>query len=181
MAFRVSISLALVAAAALSACSDPVHTHQVDALGGEKSGVPKGPLHRPGQPCVTCHGEYGPANSEFSFGGTVYQDLVNTIPLPDAKVTLVDSNGKTYETGTNCAGNFFVLKTDYNPLFPVWTTVFFGTMEGKPIPKDMSSPIFREGSCAACHGDPAGTDAAGHVYLSEDPFMPPLPPSPSCP
>ena len=179
MASRWSRSCAWIVAAVLAACADPVHSRQVDELGGEAPGVPEGPLHRPGQPCVTCHGEYGPADSEFVFAGTVYQDAMETKPLPDAKVSLVDANGKTYETGTNCAGNFFVNKTDYEPLFPVWTTVFFGMQGGQPIPKEMSSPIYREGSCATCHADPAGNDAAGHVYLSEDPL--PLPPSPSCP
>jgi hypothetical protein len=179
MAPRSSASFAWAAVLALSACADPVHSHQVDALGGEQPGVPEGPLHRPGQPCVTCHGDYGPADSEFSFAGTVYQDAVGTQPLPDVRVTLIDSSGKTHETGTNCAGNFFVIKSDYQPVYPVWTTIFFGTQGGQPIPKEMSSPIYREGSCATCHSDPASADATGHVYLSEDPL--PLPPSPSCP
>ena len=170
---------AWIAATALAACSDPVHSRQVDDLGGEKPGVPEGPLHRPGQPCVTCHGDYGPADSEFVFAGTVYQDQMETRPLPDAKVSLVDITGKKYETGTNCVGNFFIMKNDYKPSYPVWVTIFFGTAGGEPIGKEMSSPIYREGSCATCHADPPGTDAAGHVFLSE--MLPPLPPSPSCP
>lgn len=170
---------AWVAAAALAACSDPVHSRDVDALGGENPAVPEGPLHRPGQPCVTCHGEYGPADSEFAFAGTVYQDSSDkAVPLPDAKVSLLDASGKKYETGTNCAGNFFVMKNDYKPLYPVWVTVYFGIVGGEPFGKEMSSPIYREGSCAGCHSDPPGTEAAGHVYFSEDPL--PFPPSPSC-
>jgi hypothetical protein len=98
--------------------------------------------------------------------------------LPDAKVSIVDSVGKTHETGTNCAGNFFVMKADYQPTFPVWTTIFFGTVGGQPIPRPMESPWYREGSCATCHADPAGADAVGHVFISQDPVT--FPPSPSC-
>jgi hypothetical protein len=179
MPSRASAFAMWVAVAALSACSDPVHTHQVDALGGEQPGVPEGPLHRPGQPCNVCHGEYGPADSEFAFAGTVYVDSVGKVPLPDARVTLIDAKGKTYETGANCVGNFFIMKTDYQPTWPVWTTIFYGMMGGQPIPKEMSSPIQREGSCATCHADPPSVEAVGHVYLSEDQIV--LPPSPSCP
>jgi hypothetical protein len=110
---------------------------------------------------------------------TVYQDAVGEVPVPDAKVTFIDSKGKTYETGTNCAGNFFVMKTDYDPVFPVWTSILFGTAGGQQFPLDMGSPIYREGSCATCHADPASADATGHVYLSETPII--IPPSPSCP
>jgi hypothetical protein len=184
MASRISALFVLSAVAALSACSDPVHKHQVDALGGEQPGVPAGPLHRPGQPCLACHGEYGPANSEFAFAGTIYADSIGKIPLPDAKVTFVDVKGNMHETGANCVGNFFIMKGDYKPEPPVWTTVIFGTMPGMmmedvPISKDMTSPIYREGSCATCHADPPGVDAVGHVFLNEDP-IPNLPESPSC-
>ena len=181
MASRASASFAWVAALALSACSDPVHTHQVDALGGEQPGVPEGPLHRPGQPCNVCHGDYGPAHSEFSFAGTIYVDSVGKVPLPDTKVTLIDAKGKKYETGANCVGNFFVMKADYQPEWPVWTTIFYATgADGMPLSKPMSSPIYREGSCAVCHADPPGVDAVGHVFFNEDP-IPNLPHSPSCP
>jgi len=93
--------VACVAIGALSACADPVQSHQVDALGGEQPSIPEGPLHRAGQPCVTCHGEHGPADTEFRFAGTVYQDAIGKVPVPDAKVTFIDSKGKTHETGTN--------------------------------------------------------------------------------
>ena len=47
------------AASALAACVDESHELQVQALGAEVPGVPMGPLHRPGQPCLVCHGDQG--------------------------------------------------------------------------------------------------------------------------
>lgn len=173
-------SVALLAVLVLAGCSDPVHSHLVSSLGGEAAGVPEGPLHRPGQPCLACHSGLGPADSEFIFGGTVYQDQMSPTPLPlaDARVHFIDSAGKTYDTGTNCAGNFFVMAADYKPAYPVWVKVFFGSLNGMPAFQQMTSPIYREGSCAMCHVDPAGTSTVSRVYLSQVPI--PIAPSPSC-
>ena len=184
MPSRASAFIVWVAVAALSACSDPVHQHQVDALGGEQPGVPEGPLHRPGQPCNVCHGDYGPADLQFAFSGTVYvsiweKDHPEGVALPDAKVKVFDVKGKAYETGTNCAGNFFILKSDYEPTWPVWTSIFYGMMGGQPIEQKMSSPIQREGSCATCHADPPSVEAVGRLYMS--PNFVTFPSSPSCP
>ena len=35
--------------------------------------VYKRQLHRPGQPCLTCHGGKGPGHVEFSIAGTLYK------------------------------------------------------------------------------------------------------------
>jgi hypothetical protein len=40
---------------------------------------------------------------------------------------------------------------------------------------DMESPIYRDGSCAACHTDPLGPASAGHIFLLADTLAPPLP------
>ena len=63
---------AVLLAAAVVACVDESHELQVQALGGEAPGVSPGPLHRPGQPCLVCHGEPGPASHKFVMAGTVY-------------------------------------------------------------------------------------------------------------
>lgn len=148
-------------------CSDPVVDDAIDALGPEAPGVPQGPLHRAGQPCVLCHSSGGPGELEMSFGGTVYQYPGDPRPLAGAFVDFIDSKGATYTTGTNCAGNFFVQPADYSPHFPVWITLRYGG-----IPVEMSSPIFREGSCAACHVEPKGVDSAGQVYFAPDTSFP---------
>ena len=79
---RARKNLLLIAAGAVFACGDPTHDRAVEVLGGEAPGVPEGPLHRPGQPCVTCHGDSGPASGEFSLAGTVYALLIASEPVP---------------------------------------------------------------------------------------------------
>ena len=156
----------------VAGCSfDPERAHLIDSLGDEKPGVPPGPLHRSGQPCVACHDGGGPGSSVFSFGGTVYQSLAGPAPLSDALVRFIDATGRKYETGTNCGGNFFVMKDDYNPSFPVWVKLVFGMVDGKPANFNMGSPIYREGSCTKCHADAPGRESVGHVYISENPIV----------
>lgn len=152
----------------LVACGDPTHDDAVAALGPEKPGVPVGPLHRPGQPCLVCHGSQGPSDAEFSVAGTIYKYEETTEPLVNAWVTLTDRNGKTHATGTNCAGNFFVMKTDFDPAFPFFTSVIFGSSTA-----EMSTPVYREGSCAGCHSDPKGPESFGHIGFA--PAGEPLP------
>jgi hypothetical protein len=153
----------------LAACDDPIRQQSIDSLGGEQPGVPKGPLHRPGQPCNVCHDGNGPGSSVFSFAGTVYQTPGTKVPLANALVRLVDSAGKKYDTATNCAGNFFVMEADYAASFPVWTKVVFGVQPGgAPLERVMGSPIYREGSCAKCHGDKEGPESAGKVSFAPD-------------
>jgi len=159
---------------ALAACSsDPVREQRIELLGPEVAGVPPGPLHRPNQPCLLCHDGDGPGDAVFSVAGTVFKLQQGFEPLPDALVRLVDSQRRHFQTATNCAGNFFVDPHDFDPAYPLWVSIEFG---GVVIP--MSTPIFREGSCASCHGDPASTESAGHVYFA--PVEIPFPPS-SCP
>jgi len=162
--------------------SDPVKSHLIESLGGETPGIPKGPLHRAGQPCVACHQESGPADTVFSLAGTVYVDATTMPPpkpLPDARIHFIDASGKTYDTGANCAGNFFVMDADYHPNWPVWTSVIFGTAGGQPVEVPMESPIYREGSCAMCHQDDDLTEHVLHVYFAPSPL--PVPPPNDCP
>jgi hypothetical protein len=94
---------AVVLAAALGsfACVDAVHEDAVKALGGEAPGVSAGPLHRPGQPCVTCHGGSGPAKTQFSMAGTVYAVDQSNQPASGALVSLEDVDGVSYNVSTN--------------------------------------------------------------------------------
>ncbi len=161
------------ALAGLCGCQDPVRDNRVDALGPEDPDVPAGPLHRPGQPCIACHAGDGPGDSVFSQAGTVYKTSDRLDPLPDAILHFIDSARREFMVGTNCAGNFFIDERDFAPSYPLWVNIEFG---GVTIP--MSTPIFREGSCAACHYDPAGRASAGHVYLV--PAGVPFPPTGGC-
>lgn len=145
--------------------TDPTIGVVVDGLGPEQRGVEQGPEHRPGQPCVTCHHGSGPGSPTFSLAGTVYIDQEQSLPLEGASVDFVDAASRRYSVLTNCAGNFYIQEGSWQPRYPVWVQVAFGTESIA-----MKTPIQREGACATCHADPAGPDSAGHIYLSEEPL-----------
>ena len=144
-------------------CADPVRDQTLESLGEENPAVPEGPLHRPGQPCLVCHGGDGPAEGEFSLAGTVYQRPVQTAPLHDARVSIIDSTGLQYSVVSNCAGNFWARAENFQPVWPVWVKVSFGEDV-----VEMTSAISREGSCSGCHEDPASPSSPGHVYFADE-------------
>jgi hypothetical protein len=146
----------------LAAC-DPVHDDAVDALGGETRGVKKGPLHRPGQPCLVCHDGSPGSPEEFSVAGTVFLQPSGTEPVDHARVELVGADGAKFELESNAAGNFYVSPDRYRPEFPLEVQVHY---QGQTA--TMHSTIGREGSCAGCHSDPPGPDSPGHVYIQLD-------------
>lgn len=159
-----------VGSLALGACNvvedylDPVHADAVAALGPETFGLPKGPTHRPGQPCLTCHGGQGPGKPELSVAGTVYKTQPDLSWLEGATVTLTDARGDVRMLTTNETGNCLVRRNEWTPVYPMKVTVAFA---GVSI--DMVTHVGRSGSCADCHTDPAGPASAGHVYLVSDP------------
>lgn len=161
----------LLALALLASCNDPVRDRAIAELGGEDPGVPAGPLHRPGQPCLLCHSDGGPASDHpFAMAGTVF--ATNAPGAPGAKdvlVRFVDGTGgfPNFDPATNEAGNFFVRVDDWPKLtFPVRVAIF---PPGRP-PQPMSSTIDREGSCNACHmpnlAPPFSKDDAEHNQRS---------------
>ncbi len=148
----------------LGACHpDPVHADAVKAAGPEDPGVPTGPLHRPGQRCLVCHGGNGPASMVMSFAGTIYKNGNKTQPLANAIVSIADSKGHIVKTGTNCAGNFFIQRTQFDPVWPAWVKVTFGGSTAT-----MTTPMFRSGSCNGCHHDPAGQMSPGRVFAPSE-------------
>lgn len=161
---------------ASTACTiDPVHQDAVAALGREKPGVPRGPLHRAGQPCLTCHGGAGPASTVLSVAGTIYQQDNARVPFANALIKLTDSVGHHIETGTNCVGNFFLQPADFSPVYPMWVAVSYNHQD-----TNMNTPIFRTGACATCHRDPRGPTSPGHIYFQAAVLKFPFPPS-GCP
>jgi hypothetical protein len=150
-----------------AASCDPVHDDAVTALGGEAPGVRKGPLHRPGQPCILCHdGAIGDPPA-FSVAGTIFQTATGLEAADGATITLTSSDGSTHATTANAAGNFYVLPTEYAPVYPMKVAVTYGQVTVK-----MTSDVGRDGSCATCHLDPAGPGSAGHVFIPPDGVAP---------
>jgi mono/diheme cytochrome c family protein len=156
------------AALLLAACGDPVHDRAVEALGSEKAGVRQGPLHRPGQPCLTCHGGEGPASYEMAFGGTVYALLDGDSPGAGAIVRLLDANNRTYDVTANCAGNFWVPRGAFQGTFPVTAAVTMKPSSMPSISRVMTTQMKRGGSCADCHANPAGPATPGHLWVLPD-------------
>jgi hypothetical protein len=157
---------AFMIAAAISlagGCGDPVRDALADSLGPEAEGVRPGPDHRPGQPCLACHTDGGRAHPSFAIAGTTYRVKGSPEVLGHVYVDLVDSAGKKLQLRSNCAGNFYVPTGNVAMREPFWVSLSF---LGRTI--DMESPIYREGSCAACHREPAGAASAGAVFMTDD-------------
>jgi hypothetical protein len=164
-------------------CGDPIHDVEVTALGPEAPGVSPGPNHRPGQPCLLCHGGLGPGNTTFVTAGTIYASeyaagTTSYLGASGADVHLIDATGSTHEALTNASGNFYVTSDMWNPVFPIGEYPIDSGMAGNditvapggvamPFPIPMKTSIGRGGeyaSCAYCHFDPPGPTSPGHIY-----------------
>ena len=154
------VFVAFACALGAVACGNPAQDNLINSLGPEASGVRRGPLHRPGQPCLACHSAAGGRHPQFSVAGTVYQTSDSTKPARDVIVELTDSKGRKYSVASNCAGNFYVQERDFQPVYPMTVKLEYGSLETK-----MFTNIYREGSCAGCHYDPPGYNRAEHVYV----------------
>jgi hypothetical protein len=140
-------------------CTDPVRSQRIAALGGEDPGVPTGPLHRPGQPCVLCHSAGGPASSvPFAIAGTVFEtDGPDANGANGVQVLFIDAASSQRRYDTNFVGNFFVPESEWSDLtFPFKVGLL--SMDGKQVA--MSSTVNREGSCNFCHRPAAGSKLA---------------------
>lgn len=153
--------LVMVAVAMQAGCNDATHDDQVSALGPEDPSVAPGPNHRPNQPCLTCHGGLGPAQQQFSIGGTVYAVQGQSAPAVGATVMIEDFTGAVGTAQSNAAGNFFITVHEWTPTYPILPQVTLGS-----VTKPMNTYVGRDGSCADCHLDPASPASAGHVYIT---------------
>jgi hypothetical protein len=133
----------------------------VDGLGPEAADLypVESEYHRPGEPCALCHSSRGPADSEFVLGGTVFWGPDDyDARVDNAYVRIVDANKAKRCFVTNCNGNFFVRKEEFERItFPllvsVERTVNPGQQGGENtlVIRRMSGHIGRESSCAVCH------------------------------
>lgn len=168
-----------------SGCTDPVRDEQIDQLGPEAAGVPIGPDHRPGQPCVLCHSDGGPASGKpFAVAGTIYEtNKPGSGGAAKISIQFIDArgNGPLQIVETSTSGNFYVplqnWPTDGQPLagpaFPIRVGLY-KDVDGEPV-QVMKSLINREPSCNFCHRPnlknptedeiDASRSSAGQVYL----------------
>ncbi len=165
-----------LAGATAAACSDPVQSSAISALGKEVTGVPIGEFHRAGQPCLVCHEPYGPASKAvYSVAGTVFAGgPTSLVGVAGAQVHMTDSNHTSYVATTNCVGNFVVKPTEWDPNnngsgpgFPLLVRVVKGQTT-----RTMKTLIGRDGSCAGCHAKTIAEDnqliAMPHVSIYGD-------------
>lgn len=172
--FLAPLMLALVA---LVGCDNPVPDARIELLGPEDPSVPQSDIHRPGQPCLLCHGVYKGAEPEMSVAGTVYGYAFDTgdskadpVPVKDVIIELSDSFGNTPPTPpkTNCAGNFYLTKDEWNPSFPLRVAIRYpvpGDEDGERV--SMGTRISREGSCGSCHAGPPNQGSPGWVFCTQ--------------
>jgi hypothetical protein len=160
-----ALPVAIATIAAIASCGDPVHSNAVDALGGEANGVRPGPTHRPGQPCLVCHGGSGPAGAEFSVAGTVYLVKGQPDPAPNVTVKITDADGHTKSATTNSVGNFFIRVEEGAPTAPYGVELDYTSGYRNP----MGTKVGRDGSCAGCHFGKPAPSTPGAVYLASDP------------
>ena len=154
---------ALGLAALFASCSDPVRDQAIERLGGEDPRVAQGPEHRPGQPCVLCHSDGGPASSKFAIAGTIFEtSSPESKGAEGVQVFIKDTQNVQRTYDTNAAGNFFVPESDWSDLtFPFKVGLL---KDGKVFP--MSSTVNREGSCNFCHRPNPGSP---YALPGEDP------------
>ncbi len=162
--FSVVVVVAALAAGLACGCrNDPVPQAIIDGLPPDSS--PNGPLHRPGQPCLACHDNYGGA-TEFAVAGTLFAlDSTGTklVPAPNITVNVLDSSpngGSSLHACTNSVGNFYILSSN-------WTDITF-PLSPTAAGLSMQSLVGRDGSCATCHKLPGPTSinavtGAGHA------------------
>ena len=187
-----------VAAVLLAGCGNPVVDSRVAALGDEDPAVPASEFHRAGQPCVLCHSEYEGASPELSIGGTVFATIENQIPVDQVEVTLTDALGESQTRRTNCVGNFFITKDEWDPAFPLKAVITYNLPTPVGVPpvesqRTMASRISRDGSCATCHDGRRTQASVGWIFCEEkQPILPfaevpgcagrvPPPPAPAAP
>ena len=120
-------------------------------------------MHRAGQTCTTCHADEGPGSPPFAFGGTVYDKRNSTIALPGVTVSMVDAKGVAVSRTSNEVGNFYVLRSEFDPTYPVHVTMSFGAES-----KEMKTRIGGDGGCARCHQLGGDLTHMPAVYLREE-------------
>lgn len=184
MSARLLVLITALGALAIG-CGDRLTDERIEALGDEVPGVPASEFHRPGQPCLLCHGEYEGAAPAFSVAGTIFAtpitDGEKPSPVEGVTVTITDSFGDTKTKKTNCIGNFFIKADEWQPGFPLAAKIEYPSVTGTgTTPAYMSSRIGRDGSCAGCHEGPRSLGSPGVVFCVDQPENPFPEPDSSC-
>lgn len=184
MSLRASLCLLVLAAIG---CGNPQLDAEIATLGGEVAGVEKSEYHRPGQPCLDCHGPYKGAKPEMALAGTIFAlpsaGANNRYPVEGARITITDALGlvngvesppaKPPEKTTNCAGNFYFTTKEISPAFPYEAKVECPDPNDKTktfATRTMVTRISRDGSCNGCHHGGQNQSSPGYIVCDDDPM-----------
>jgi len=175
----------IVAALGLMACESPVNDDQITCLGGEQPGVPTSAFHRPGQPCIVCHGDYQGDKPIMAVAGTIFATPSNPVPVEGVRVRLTDSAGSTKDATTNCIGNWWIDSDAWMPAFPLRAEIVCPSTapddpDQPPRRLVMGTRITRDGSCAGCHIGPPAQDSPGWIFCGKTMPQPPYRVKDSC-
>jgi hypothetical protein len=148
---RLLLACGLVAA--IGACGD-------ELLGPECSTALRwgrgGEYMLPGSDCLDCHRERGSAAaSSYTFAGTIFARPDCPIPVDDAIVRVVDSDGASVTMISNGEGNFFSEEELAGP--------FTFVVEVDGVTSTMLYPV-DSGSCGRCH---AADSDLGFVFVGD--------------
>jgi hypothetical protein len=115
----------------------------------------EGPLMRPGEDCLKCHGSGGHA-PPWTIAGTVYNDpnAAADQGIQGAEIEVTDANGWSFKLQTNQAGNFYTAEA---VAFPLQVCV---NKDGR---RDCMDPPVPFGGCNGCHTLPTQNDAPGRI------------------
>lgn len=149
----------------LTACFGQPGSADEAAL-GDVDHRPTGDEHRPGQPCLVCHGvEYTPGGEVFELAGTIYETIDAQTGTAGVDVIIEDADGREIRLRSNRAGNFYLEEGDAAIRYPLHVAIERGDER-----VEMRSPIVREGSCAHCHTREGPNESSvGRVFLRETP------------
>lgn len=176
----IGVAALAVALSSLYGCLAESPEERLRAAQGEASDGDE--EHRPGQPCLACHGaDYHPGDEVFVLAGTIYEtaDDADDSGLEGAEVAFVDALNREFTAATNRVGNFMIqvepdlgapwqrshgrLEIPWEPAFPLTVAVVYRGED-----RSMESQIWRDGSCASCHrtAEP-GVDHVAKVWHRE--------------
>lgn len=110
-----------------------------------------GPLMRPGEDCLACHGRDGttPPGERarnaiaWSAAGTVFNPADPTAGSEGVRVQITDASGFSFALGTNLAGNFYTRETLRFPLRACLSRGGATVCQQGPV---------TSGACNSCHG-----------------------------
>lgn len=133
----------------------------------------QGPLMKPGQDCLRCHGGSAVENESSDEGsadersgdartweaaGTIYADpqAAASAGVKDAEILIVDSTGRALTLHSNSVGNFYTAETLHPPL------TVQAQRNGVRMAMNMPAP---DGACNRCHRQPPEDGAPGRLFV----------------